>query len=91
MKKYIKCINVVLNSNYSKVERFKSLSSAIKKYEEIKTKLFYANAIEEIYESGERKITDEENTLKLKFVYERCRNEDFEFINQIRKIKNQNI
>lgn len=80
MKTYVEVINVVLNENYSEVERFNSLNMAIERYEKIKKNWFNEKAEETILESGERSITDGENTLTIEFVYKQCSDEDFEML-----------
>lgn len=80
MKTYVEMINVVLNDNYSEVERFNSLDMAIERYEAIKKNWFDKNAEETIYESKERSITDGEDTLKLEFVYRTCQDDEFEML-----------
>ena len=80
MKTYVEMINVVLNDNYSEVERFNSLDMAIERYEAIKKNWFDENAEETIYESKERSITDGKDTLKLEFVYRTCQDDEFEML-----------
>ena len=80
MKTYVEMINVILNDNYSEVERFNSLNMAIERYEAIKKNWFNEKAEETILESKERSITDGEDTLKLEFVYKTCQDDEFEML-----------
>lgn len=80
MKTYVEVINVVLNDNYSEVERFNSLDMAIERYEKIKKNFFDEKAEETILESKERSITNGEDTLKLEFVYKTCQDDEFEML-----------
>lgn len=81
MKTYIEVINVVFNDNYSEVERFNSLDMAIERYEKIKKISFDETAIETIYDSEERSITDDSgDNLRLEFVYKTCQDDEFEML-----------
>ena len=80
MKTYVEVINVVLNDNYSEVERFNSLDMAIERYEAIKKDWFDKTANETIFESKERSITDGQDTLTLEFVYKTCQDDEFEML-----------
>ena len=80
MKTYIEAINVVLNDNYSEAERFSNLKMAIERYEEIKKSCFDEAAVEVIFESGERSVANDEDTLNLEFIYKTCQDDEFEML-----------
>lgn len=70
MKTDIEVIYVVFNDNYLGAERFNSLPIAIERYEKIKKIFFDETAIETIYKSKERSITnDSGDNLRLEFIY----------------------
>ena len=82
MKTYVETINVVLNNNYEEVTRFNSLDMAVESYNKAKKVFFDDTAKETIYESGERSITDGDDTLVLEFVWKQCSDEDFEMLHK---------
>ena len=80
MKTYVESIRVALNDNFSEAEWFNSLSHALEKYERFKKNLFGDAGNETIFESGEREITDGEDTLSVVFIYNKCHDDEFEML-----------
>lgn len=78
MKTYVEVINVSVNEDC--VTSFKTLSEAIKIFNDLKKIWFEKNVKVVVYESGERAITDEENTLELYFITKTVSNEDFKML-----------
>ena len=82
MKTYVESIRVDLNDNFSEAEWFNSLSHALEEYERYKKNLFGETGHETIFESGEREITDGEDTLSVVFIYNKCQDDEFEMLHK---------
>ena len=78
MKTYVEVINVSVNEDC--VTSFKTLSEAIKIFNDLKKIWFEKNVKVVVYESGERAITDGENTLELYFTNKTVSDEDFKML-----------
>ena len=78
MKTYVEKIVLILNEDY--IESFKNLSEAIKTFDDLKKIRFKKNENVTIYESGDRSISDDENTLELYFINKTVSDKDFEML-----------
>lgn len=78
MKTYVEKIILIFNEDY--VLSFKNLSEAVKIFNDFKINWFKKNEKVTIYESGERSIANEENSLMLLFIKETVSNKDFEML-----------